>query len=1676
MAAVSAGDINKTDADTDVLTVSNNDVLVDSVDSGTFIELQEKINNASEGSTIELSNNYTYDDTFNAGGIIINKSLTIEGNGFTINAANQARIFFINATNNIVLNNIVFANAKSQQGGAILFEKAITNVSITNSVFTNNSLSDNGYAGGAINFNDDVSMALFENDTFENNYAPSGFGGSITFDKNANLIAFDGCDFKVTKPREGNINGGGAIYFIGNATFVDMENCEFNNFTVLTGGAIFVEKELSNSMFFNNKFINNTALNNKTKYGGGAIAVEGNASNNIFNATSFIMNSAATHGGAVKFMNNDIGNVFVNCTFADNFAPYGGSIAASNNSERLYLIDSTFTMTGETSDEIIGGGAIYFINDVNQLLISGCEFDSLTARTGGAVYIEGNLNTGLINGTKFKNNKATTNNTYYGGGAIAIEGNANYTIIMGSEFTNNTALTHGGAIKFRGNNSNIAIASSKFNDNYAPIAGGISLGNTESLIISRSEFNDNKGTNRDIVGGGALYVIGNLTKARIINSKFINNSARTGGAIYVEGNMDQSIINNTYFENNTAFTNNTYYGGGAIAVQGDATNNAFILEKFASNTATTHGGAVKFMGNDKNNTFDSCIFINNYAPYGGSIAVSNMSEDLSLIRCIFTTDEDLMEAPMEIIGGGALYFINDANRLFINDCEFTSLTARAGGAIYVEGDLDNALINSSYFMHNKATTNQSNYGGGAIDVEGNAEYLFVTESTFGYNTASTAGGAIMLKSNNDLLAFFKSTFDANYAPYAGAIFLGNTEELLIYESNFTNSKGTDSDIIGGGALYVLGNLTSAYVAHSLFENNSARAGGAIFVEGDMDQWTFENDTFNNNSAFTKNTLYGGGAISVEGDATNNIFHNSVFTLNSDTNHGGNIYFMANAINNTISECEFRDNAGGYGGALAVYKNTENLNISNCNFTMQGEPVQRIVGGGALYFINNVTDLNIDNCLFSGYTARTGGAIFFEKTVEKTVIENSIFKNNEITTNNKKYGGGAIYIENNASDFTIRSCGFLDNIASTFGGAIFIKNAKDFLIDDVLFSDNDAQQGKAIYLINGDNVTIQNSYFESTGLGADIYYAGEINSSVINSTFEGSSNIILGESAFVRLSDNTEVGSYEYGDYFVYSKGVLYLEGNDLSNAIYNDGEIISPTLMIIGYNETVNTTSSLIYLTAKCLDDSYNYIVSDYGIFYINDLVYKICYNDDLLCDLFYLWEYGSYLINATTSGLLSNCTYKYAIVNYIPPKEANISADDIVLDVGQYGEIEVELPEDAAGTVSAYINDEIYLAKVKNGKATIIFPPLESGEYEALIAYSGGDSYQGNYTTVLITVLEGLTVEAPDVTKYYHGPERFVVNVTKSGKALNNATVEITINGATYTRQTDENGTASIGLGLPSGNYTATVKVDDTTVNSTVTILPTVNGTDITKVYRNATQYYATFLDSEGNYLKEGTNVTFNINGVFYNRTISGDKGLARLNINLEQGEYIITAINPNTTEQASNTIIVIPRIVDNHDIVKYFRNATQYTATILGDDGNPVGKGKIVKFNINGVFYERETNESGQVKLNLNLNPGDYIITAEYEGSMVSNNVTVLPTLTAEDLTKKYGADDPFEAKLVDGSGNPYGNQIIEFNINGVFYNRTTDSSGIAKLNINLQAGEYIITSKYGDATISNKVTIIA
>ena len=344
------------------------------------------------------------------------------------------------------------------------------------------------------------------------------------------------------------------------------------------------------------------------------------------------------------------------------------------------------------------------------------------------------------------------------------------------------------------------------------------------------------------------------------------------------------------------------------------------------------------------------------------------------------------------------------------------------------------------------------------------------------------------------------------------------------------------------------------------------------------------------------------------------------------------------------------------------------------------------------------------------------------------------------------------------------------------------------------------------------------------------------------------------------------------------------------------------------------------------------------------------------------------------------------------------------------------------------------------------------------------------------------------DVSIDIHDFEMYYKNGTKlSGKLLDNnsnpiinQTVSININGMSYNKITDSNGTFGMNINLEPNVYNFTVAYNGSDIynpalkNAKVTILSVIESNDLVKYYRNESQYYATFLDEKGNPIANNTAVTFNINGVFYTQ-YTNENGTAKLNIQLYPKKYIITAIHPKG-EKKGYTIDVLPTIVSK-DLVKYYKNESQYYATFLDKQGNPIANNTAVTFNINGVFYTQYTNENGTAKLNINLNPGNYIITAMHpDGLQTGNNVFVNKTLITYDISQpcnKTGTAT-FTAEVLDGQGRPLGNASVTFLIAGKVLTKLTDEKGIAFINIKAYPGVYTITTTYNGYSVGKTLEI--
>ena len=404
-------------------------------------------------------------------------------------------------------------------------------------------------------------------------------------------------------------------------------------------------------------------------------------------------------------------------------------------------------------------------------------------------------------------------------------------------------------------------------------------------------------------------------------------------------------------------------------------------------------------------------------------------------------------------------------------------------------------------------------------------------------------------------------------------------------------------------------------------------------------------------------------------------------------------------------------------------------------------------------------------------------------------------------------------------------------------------------------------------------------------------------------------------------------------------------------------------------------------------------------------------------------------------------------------------------------------------------ITGQIYFSFLKtplnltDGKVQYNLNGLERGHYSFKYYYTGNDQYKdgvGTMEFVIPSIITQLTFENDNIEMYYKdGTSLKAFLKDQNGKSLKNKSICFEINGVSYLRNTDENGSASIKLNLNPGKYnivalyTGSLSTAGNLTHANITILPTIIGQDITKLYRNKTQYNVNITDNKGNALANQS-VKLNINGVFYNRT-TNENGTATLNINLPHGTYTITAENPNDGSKISNTIKVLPTIISK-DLIKIFKNDSQFYVEALKTDGSPLADTNLT-FNINGVFYKRTTDSNGKTKLNINLIPGTYIITTEnpYDKCKVSNTIIVTPYLFTADLTKYYKNASRFSAKLVDSNYNHQANKEIIFIINGVEYKRTTNNNGEASIGINLKPGEYEITTKNSEYNVNNKITVL-
>lgn len=182
-----------------------------------------------------------------------------------------------------------------------------------------------------------------------------------------------------------------------------------------------------------------------------------------------------------------------------------------------------------------------------------------------------------------------------------------------------------------------------------------------------------------------------------------------------------------------------------------------------------------------------------------------------------------------------------------------SSNANRGGAVNIETNGFARFI-MSHFISNTASLN-----GGAIHVDGGT--LIIQQSDFRENSVSGGttpnGGALyvddsLLISENTLYALNTAVQNGSNGGDGGALYV-NGSDITINHNTFAENSADDQ----GGALYFNNSSQPASIVNSLFSDNNAAAGEAIFANAG----TIDTDFIN----YSNNTNAGGGTINETAD-------------------------------------------------------------------------------------------------------------------------------------------------------------------------------------------------------------------------------------------------------------------------------------------------------------------------------------------------------------------------------------------------------------------------------------------------------------------------------------------------------------------------------------------------------------------------------------------------------------------------------------------------------------------------------------------------------------------------------------------------------------------------------------------------------------------------------------------
>ena len=360
------------------------------VGEASFTNLTDEIE--STGVSLDLNQDYTFNNkTDNKTGIAIAQdNFVLNGNGHTIDAKNQSRIFNITA-NNITLSNLILKNGNAKNGGAIYSKGTLT---LNNVTFTNNYAT--GY-GGAVALLKKVTLNC-DDVRFIDNY---GSAGSSIYVDEGNLNLFNSYITSNIFSKRGQI--------IFKKSKINVENTTFINIVASYTPALYVDG-CKEAYIINSKFINLMA-----NISAGALAVKDGGG--IYIKDCEFTNTTSTKNAGAILADIAGKNALNGCVtvldtiFKDTYSEFGGAYLQLGGN--LLMNNTEFINSHAT----FNGGAVYLSYTESE--ISYCNFTSNGVELndqdyptyGGAVLCD--ISTLTVDNVNFINNTASAGSAIY---------------------------------------------------------------------------------------------------------------------------------------------------------------------------------------------------------------------------------------------------------------------------------------------------------------------------------------------------------------------------------------------------------------------------------------------------------------------------------------------------------------------------------------------------------------------------------------------------------------------------------------------------------------------------------------------------------------------------------------------------------------------------------------------------------------------------------------------------------------------------------------------------------------------------------------------------------------------------------------------------------------------------------------------------------------------------------------------------------------------------------------------------------------------------------------------------------------------------------------------------------------------------------------------------------------